>query len=127
MSKLVDFDRLQSFTDGDKVLEAELTTLFTQTAEHYLAGLAAAVDDHAAWRSFAHSLKGASSNIGAVEMAQLSAMAERTPPSQTGLEALQASFAATRHCLEQHQQPTGVPTVSMKVQQEPSSLARAAG
>jgi HPt (histidine-containing phosphotransfer) domain-containing protein len=127
MSMLVDFDRLQSFTDGDRLLEAELSTLFTQTAERYLAGLAAAVDDPAAWGSLAHSLKGAASNIGAVEMAKLAAAAERTPPNRGLLEALQASFATTRYCLEQHRQPTAVPTVSWKVQQEPSRLARPAG
>ncbi len=118
MSKLVDFERLRSFTDGDRRLEAELLTLFTQTAERYLAGLAAAVDDPLAWRSLAHSLKGAAGNIGAVGMAELSAAAERTPPDRAQLEALQASFAATWRDFEQNHQPTTVPTVGWKVQQQ---------
>gem|GEM_PF-1214279 len=102
MTTLVDFDRLQSFTDGDRQLQSELTALFLTTAEGYLAGLANALDDDAGWRAGAHSLKGAAGNLGAVALAELAAAAERAPPDPARLEALRATFATTRACLDDH-------------------------
>lgn len=102
MTTLVDFDRLQSFTDGDRSLEAELSTLFLATAEGYLERLGAALHDAAAWRAVAHSLKGAAGNIGAVAMAELAAAAEQASPDPARLRALQATLATTRSSLERH-------------------------
>jgi HPt (histidine-containing phosphotransfer) domain-containing protein len=102
MTTLVDFDRLQSFTDGDRQLEAELATLFLATAEGYLAELALALDDVAAWRATAHNLKGAAGNIGAVALAELAATAERTLPDPARLQTLRATLATTRGALEHH-------------------------
>jgi HPt (histidine-containing phosphotransfer) domain-containing protein len=102
MNTLVDFDRLASFTDGDPALEAELLGLFVATAEGYLAGLEGALGEPGRWRAFAHSLKGAASNIGAPAVAELAAAAERAPPDPTRLGALQAAFAATRSKLDAH-------------------------
>ena len=102
MHTLVDFDRLRSFTDGDPALEAELLGLFVMTAERYLAGLEEALDEPGQWRAFAHSLKGAASNIGAPAVADLAAEAERASPDPTRLGALRAAFAATRSSLDAH-------------------------
>lgn len=102
MTSLVDFDRLRSFTDDDPVLEAELFRLFLDTAEDYLAGLASAMDDAAAWRALAHRLKGAASNIGAHAIAELAAGVERSPPDPERLATLQSTLAATRLDVEVH-------------------------
>ena len=102
MATHFDFDRLESFTGGDRQLQMELTALFLATAEGYLAGLANALDDAAAWRAAAHSLKGAAGNLGAVTLADLAAAAERVPPDPARLGALRATLATTRARLEDH-------------------------
>jgi len=107
MSTLVDFDRLQSFTEGDRLLEAELAALFLASAEGYLQRLGAALHDDAAWRATAHSLKGAAGNIGAVAMAELAAAAEQASPDPARLRALQATLATTRSSLEGHLDSAG--------------------
>jgi HPt (histidine-containing phosphotransfer) domain-containing protein len=106
MNTLVDFDRLQSFTDGDPALEAELLGLFVLTAEGYLANLEAALAEPGRWRALAHSLKGAASNIGAPAVADLAATAERAPPDPSRLDALRATFAATRSQVDAHLERT---------------------
>ena len=95
MHTLVDVDRLQSFTEGDAVLEAELIALFVQTADGYFAGLERALGDPDRWQALAHSLKGAASNIGAPALAAGAAAAEHTPPDPARLDAMRATFAAT--------------------------------
>lgn len=111
MNLLVDFDRLRSFTDGDPALEAELLGLFVLTADRYLAGLEGALGEPGQWRAFAHSLKGAASNIGAPAVADLAAAAERAPPDPTRLGALRAAFVATRSELEAHLERTASNTL----------------
>ncbi len=97
---LVDFDRLRSFTDGDRLLEAELYALFVATAEGYLDTLEASLDRADAWQATAHGLKGAASNIGARAMAEAAAAAEHAPPDAARLLALRSIFSTTRLSLE---------------------------
>lgn len=101
MSNIVDFDRLQSFTDGDQALETELCGLFLETAARYLDDLVQHQGDPQHWSRTAHSLKGAASNFGAVAMAELASAAERQQPDAATLNRLQAMLAATRATLEQ--------------------------
>jgi len=107
MTTLVDFDRLRSFTEDDRALEAELVALFLATAEGYLERLGAALHDAAGWRAAAHSLKGAAGNIGAVAMADLAAAAEQASPDPARLRTLQATLATTRSSLEGHLDSAG--------------------
>ncbi len=97
---VVDFDHLSAFTEGDESLEAELADLYLTTARHYLKSMQAALQEQRAWSAEAHSLKGASSNLGACRAAALARMAEFEAPTPARLEALQlavddvaASFA----------------------------------
>lgn len=105
MATLLDFQRLATFTDGDPGLEAELLGLFVATAAGYLDELRAAVDDTDQradrWQATAHSLKGAAGNIGAVAMAEIAAAAEQSAPDPEMLDAIAATFAATRATVQQ--------------------------
>ena len=127
MTILVDFDRLQSFTDGDRLLEAELSALFLATAEGYLDGLALALNDTAAWRATAHSLKGAASNIGAVAVAELAAAAERATPDAARLAALQAALATTRSSLQDRFGTAGDAAAMLLSAAVPAAASRALG
>jgi HPt (histidine-containing phosphotransfer) domain-containing protein len=102
MTTLVDFARLDSFSDGDRALEAELCGLFMATAARYLEELGQALGRDDRWSAVAHSLKGAAGNFGAPAMAELAAMAEREAPAPGRLAELETTFAATRRTLEQH-------------------------
>ena len=100
MSSIVDFGRLQAFTNGDQALEAELCSLFIKTATRYLDELAQHHNASEDWRRAAHSLKGAAGNFGATAMADLAELAEHQKPDTATLAQLQATFAATKETLE---------------------------
>lgn len=102
MPTLMDFTRLATFTDGDPALAGELAELFMRTAAGYLAELESALGRHEHWSAVAHGLKGACGNFGAVAMAELAKTAEHRLPDPAILRELEATFAATRHSLEQH-------------------------
>jgi CheY-like chemotaxis protein len=87
---------LTSFTDGDPQLERELGSIYVATASAYLADMRAALEAGASWDRLAHSLKGASANIGAREVAALAREAEVEPPNPEILERLQAAFDRVR-------------------------------
>ena len=93
---VLDLQRLESFTQGDAALEAELAALYSETAHLYLARLRRAIDDAGAWQRAAHALKGASANIGAVLVARLAAEQEQASPSIVALRALEAEVRAVR-------------------------------
>jgi CheY-like chemotaxis protein len=88
-------DRFTSFTDGDGQLERELGSLYVATADLYLEEMRAALGG-GGWSRAAHSLKGASANIGATEMARLAAQAEKAPASPELLAALDEALAEVR-------------------------------
>jgi len=75
---VVDMNHLAMFSDGDKAQETELFNLFFDTAymcarqlgEHVGTG------EHEAWKALAHRLKGASANLGAHYLAEVSRVAE---------------------------------------------------
>jgi CheY-like chemotaxis protein len=87
---------LASFTDGDPQLERELGSIYIATASAYLAEMQAALDSGAGWERIAHSLKGASANIGAREVASIAAETEAERPSAETLERLRAAFDQVR-------------------------------
>ena len=90
-------DRFTSFTDGDGQLERELGSLYVATADLYLEEMRAALTTGGAgWGRAAHSLKGASANIGATDMARLAAEAEKAVASPELLEALERALAEVR-------------------------------
>jgi len=96
MTTPVDTTRLIDLTDGDSQLERELGSLFLSTANRYMEAMRQALETGADWSGPAHSLKGASANLGAVAMADLAARAEQEPPSAVRLEELGKCLAETR-------------------------------
>jgi HPt (histidine-containing phosphotransfer) domain-containing protein len=98
---ILDLDHLASFTDGDRALEDELAALYLSTAEVYLEQMREALAKGESWRSPAHALKGASSNLGARRVASLALAAEHASPSaalldplRAGIEQVKAFFAS---------------------------------
>ncbi|HZA67345.1 MAG TPA: response regulator [Geminicoccaceae bacterium] len=92
----VDLNHLDSFTDGDRQLEGELSALFLSMAEMYLREMREALAAGRAWTSSAHALKGASGNLGARRLAALALDAERSEPSQARLEAIEQALSEVR-------------------------------
>lgn len=90
---VIDYSRLRSFTGDDIGAERDIIELYKATAEQVLARLAAALDDSHTWARECHSLKGASMNLGVLELGQLAAEAETTPPSLGTLEKLRSAYA----------------------------------
>jgi CheY-like chemotaxis protein len=95
----LDLGRLREFADGDRQLERELATLYVETAAVYIGQMRDALDDPEAWRRAAHALKGASVNIGALELAETAARAERSEPSAELVDELAGQLAAVRSFL----------------------------
>jgi HPt (histidine-containing phosphotransfer) domain-containing protein len=89
-------ERLQEFTDGDAQLERELSSLYLSTATLYLDEMRASLTNAEEWRRTAHALKGASGNIGAVEVARLAAEAERSDPAPDRLAGLEDALEEVR-------------------------------
>lgn len=100
VSAPIDLARLREFTDGDRQLERELSALYVETAAVYIGQMRGALDDPEAWARAAHALKGASVNIGAVELAESAARAERVEPSPELLEELAGRLEAVRSFLQ---------------------------
>lgn len=94
--KPLDLARLASFTEGDQELGRELTALYLSTAQGYLDELRQSLAGRGDWSTAAHSLKGASANIGAVEMARLAAEAEHAAPAPERLARLELALDAVR-------------------------------
>lgn len=89
-------EQFASFTDGDKQIERELSTLFLVTARHYLDQMRAVVQTGGDWRQPAHALKGASANIGAVQLAALAVEAEGMPANKEILAGLEEALEDVR-------------------------------
>lgn len=89
----IDHAHLDSYTEGDRVLERELLDLFVSNADRYVAALA--VDaDAAAWYSATHALKGSALSIGAFTLALLAEAAEMVPAGAAARAAARASLTA---------------------------------
>ncbi|MFA7275210.1 MAG: ATP-binding protein [Pseudobdellovibrionaceae bacterium] len=74
----VDLRRLEEFTEGDKNIEQVVINLFLETAYESFGSLKEAIlkGDPDAWKKAAHSLKGASGNLGAMTLHTLCSNAE---------------------------------------------------
>ena len=96
----IELDHFTSFTDGDEQLERELGSLYLATASAYLDEMREALAAGLPWDRPAHALKGASANIGAVEVAALAAEAEAGPPSPKQLARLKAALESVRSFFE---------------------------
>jgi CheY-like chemotaxis protein len=104
----IDLAHLASFTDGDDQLERELGSLYVATAGRYLDEMRAALTAGAPWDYAAHSLKGASANLGVTEVATLAAVAEKSPPGPEPLARLDEAFARARRWFEERCGSAGV-------------------
>ena len=93
-------EHFTSFTDGDEQLERELGSLYLATAGTYVDEMRAALAAGLAWDGPAHSLKGASANIGAVEVAALAAEAEAGQPSEEQLGRITTALGTVRRFFE---------------------------
>jgi HPt (histidine-containing phosphotransfer) domain-containing protein len=80
----IDWDFLRTLADGDTEFEHELLSLFVRDAWTHVAQLTTAVSSHDYSQVYAasHHLKGASSNVGAVGIQQISAMLEQQAQAQ---------------------------------------------
>ncbi len=78
----IDLEYLSQFTANDPDVTREVLQIYCAQAEGWLGSLAGAAD-LTAWRDAAHTLKGASRGVGALQVAQLAEGAE-------GLSALDA-------------------------------------
>lgn len=98
---MIDVERLHGFTGGDVELERELAALFLSTAEEYLERMARALEAGGdGWAAAAHTLKGASANLGAPRLAALAAAAEAAPPSSGVIAALRRALDDVRTFFE---------------------------
>lgn len=79
----IDLAHLRRFTCGDEALEQELLSLFQAQAPLTLCQLQEAQSDRQ-WIEAAHALKGSARAVGAREVADLAADAERTGAGQPG-------------------------------------------
>ena len=96
----IDLAHFESFTDGDEQLERELITIYLSTATAYLAEMRDALIAGLTWDRPAHSLKGASANIGAVEVAALAKAAEHAAPDPGQLKRLGEALGEVRRFFE---------------------------
>jgi HPt (histidine-containing phosphotransfer) domain-containing protein len=106
----VDLTRLLRTTGGDLQVELELLRIFVEQTEEKLSsvGAALAANDFAQIREDAHSIKGASANVGADRLRELAASLEGRMKNgeHARAEALVAEvaeeFAAVREYLDDH-------------------------
>ena len=106
----VDLDRIEAVTGGDNALAKSIVDVFIQDTEKRIALLKAALEagDATAVKAQSHSIKGASSNVGATQMAALAYTLEQLggrnalPEAAEPLEALCAEFARVRNTLLRH-------------------------
>src|SRR5215218_1660149 len=96
----IDLAHFTSFTNGDQQPERELSSLYMTTADTRLDEMREALAAGLPWDGPAHELKGASANLGAVEVAALAAEAETATPSEAQLSRLTAALDIVRHFFE---------------------------
>jgi HPt (histidine-containing phosphotransfer) domain-containing protein len=92
----VDFDYLEGFAAGDKIVVREVLSLFREQAEAWAKGLDPA---DPGWRDVVHTIKGAARGVGANALGDICAKAEidgesRLPDVRSALEAAVADIAA---------------------------------
>lgn len=97
----VDLARLDDFTGGDDQIERELASLYLATAAQYLTAMRAALAAGGPWDRAAHSLKGASANLGAGTVAALAAEAEKAAPAPDLAARLDTALAQVRRFFDE--------------------------
>lgn len=110
-SILMDLEHLRSFTDGDPEEEQMLFHIFDEQSSKHIAELKAAIEhaDCEAWRKAAHTMKGASANLGAVRLSELSQEAEHgaidltEAEKEEKLQQIKQVFIETKQFLKQVQ------------------------
>ncbi len=109
--KPVDLDHLNTYTGGDKTLNCQILGLFDSQCHEIIEKLASLAeggetDDSAKnWREVAHSLKGASRGVGAFELGEIAAQAEKISLSNhmevlETLERLKANAACVHQFID---------------------------
>jgi HPt (histidine-containing phosphotransfer) domain-containing protein/microcompartment protein CcmK/EutM len=98
----VDVVRLHEFAGDDPDLSEELSVLYFATARNYLADMGRAVRDGADASRSAHSLKGASANFGAREVAVLALDAETHGITPERVAALAATLDRAEGFMNAH-------------------------
>lgn len=95
----IDLAHLARYTGGDAQLDSEVLDLFVSQCAGQLRRLEAqlAAPDPKTWREIAHSLKGASSGIGAFALAEAAAKAEVLDPGAEHAGAAEVLHALRRH------------------------------
>jgi HPt (histidine-containing phosphotransfer) domain-containing protein len=73
----VDLLHLDSYTGGNRALNEEVLSLFESHCREMLAKLESEPGNAKTWREVAHTLKGAARGIGAFDLADAAAEAER--------------------------------------------------
>jgi HPt (histidine-containing phosphotransfer) domain-containing protein len=84
VDKPVDLDHLDRYTGGDRAINEEILRLFDDQCRESLAmleSLAHGSGDPKSWREIAHRLKGAALGIGAFDLGETAAQAEKTSPA----------------------------------------------
>ena len=107
---LFDFNHLDQIAEGDEVFRAELIEAYLEDTARLVAELEGQFlrKDFEAAAVSAHSIKGASANLGALQVRNAAAELEQTIRNKLSLAqadsllcALKAAFLATRPLLEQ--------------------------
>ncbi|HWU26313.1 MAG TPA: Hpt domain-containing protein [Rhizomicrobium sp.] len=92
LSRPVDLVHLAKYTGGDRVVNAEVLSLFLNQSIEILEKLGQALREGNAkvWREVIHSLKGGARGIGAFQLADEAAKAENTDPAADQSQAARA-------------------------------------
>jgi len=88
----IDIAHLDRYTGGDTRVNAEVLTLFANQSVDLLSRLDVALhkSDTKTWRDINHSLKGGARGIGAFQLADKAAEAERADPASDARHAARA-------------------------------------
>ena len=78
MDPLLDFDHIEMITDGDKSFLKQLVEIYKEDCEQRLVSIKQAIESQNSSELYreAHTFKGASSNLGAIQATKLSANLE---------------------------------------------------
>jgi HPt (histidine-containing phosphotransfer) domain-containing protein len=95
----IDLNHLDRFTGGDRAINQEILRLFDEQCREslmLLENLRAGSGDATSWREITHRLKGAARGIGAFDLGDAAADAEKAAParSEAELERLKGDAAA---------------------------------
>ena len=85
MNSLIDLDHLERYVAGDRSLRDEILGIFEEQADMWVNLLDPNSEDPA-WKDAAHALKGASRGVGAWELGDLCADAEKLVEENRNIE-----------------------------------------